>query len=102
MHTILSFTLVPVNSGVSLSKYIAMCVDIVSSSGLDYETHSNGTNLEGSWDEVFSVVETCQKKVHEMGAERIFTTIQLGTRTDREQRMSEKSASVASKRKNTS
>lgn len=99
MHVILSFTLVPVNSGLSLSKYIAACVDILSKSGLTFELHANGTNVEGSWDETFKVIKACQSKVHEMGAKRIFTTIQVGTRTDKKQTMHEKKPSVLAKTK---
>ena len=98
MNTILSFTLVPVNSGLSLSKYIAACTDIICESGLKYELHANGSNLEGPWDEVFHLIKQCQEQVHKMGVDRIFTTIQLGTRTDREQSMSEKRPSVEAKR----
>ena len=98
MHTILSFTLVPVSSGLSLSPFIAACSDIVSNSGLEYEFHANGTNIEGPWDEVLKIVQDCQVKVHAMGTERIFTTIQLSTRTDRVQKMNEKLISVAEKR----
>jgi len=93
-HTILGFTLVPVNAGVSLSPYIAACSAIVRESGLEHEFHANGTNIEGPWDQVFETVKKCQLTVHEMGAERIFTTIQLGTRTDRKQLMQDKRASI--------
>ncbi|MEA3285880.1 MAG: MTH1187 family thiamine-binding protein [Candidatus Marinimicrobia bacterium] len=98
MNTILSFTLVPINSGLSLSKYIAACTDIICESGLKYELHANGSNIEGSWNDVLNIVKQCQKKVHAMGVDRIFTTIQLGTRTDRNQSMDEKRQSVESKR----
>lgn len=94
MNVIASFTLVPVGSGLKLSSYIAACTDIVCSSGLSYELHANGTNVEGPWEEVFDVIKLCQEKVHEMGVKRIFTTIQVGTRTDKDQQMSEKRRSV--------
>ncbi len=99
MHVIGSFTLVPVNSGLSLSRYIAACGEIIEESGLEFEAHSNGTNIEGSWDSVFQVMKDCQRKVHDMGVDRIFTTIQIGTRTDKIQKMSEKRKSVDAKRK---
>jgi len=97
MHTILNFTLVPVNSGLSLSPYIAKCAEIVLDSGLGYEFHANGTNLEGPWDQVFKTIKDCQIAVHGLGVERIYTTIQLGTRTDKEQQMESKQVSVQSK-----
>jgi uncharacterized protein (TIGR00106 family) len=63
-------------------------------SGLTCEFHSNGTNIEGEWDIVFDTIKLCQLKVHAMGADRVFTTIQFSTRTDKDQRMNEKLKSV--------
>ena len=99
MKVILSFTLVPVSSGLSISPYVALCQNILSESGLSYEMHANGTNIEGEWADVFAVVEKCHQVVHEAGAQRIFTTIQLGTRTDKNQNMSDKTKSVMQKLK---
>jgi uncharacterized protein (TIGR00106 family) len=97
MYVILSFTLVPINAGMSLSKYVAETERILEKSGLTYKLHANGTNVEGDWDEVMDVIKKCQISVHEMGAERIFTTIQLGTRTDKDQTMDDKIRSVKEK-----
>ena len=97
MHVIASFTLVPVDAGISLSPYVAACVQALERTGLNTQTHANGTNIEGDWDEVFSAIRSCHELVHDMGAKRIFTTVQLGTRTDREQRMADKLASVQRK-----
>ena len=94
MFVILSFTLVPVNAGVSLSPFVAACQKILKESGLNYQLHANGTNVEGEWDVVFKTIKRCHKKVHQMGADRIFTTIQLGTRTDKSQKMIDKEKSV--------
>lgn len=99
MHVILSFTLVPVDVGLSISKYVAEAENILSRSGLSYTLHANGTNVEGDWDKVMSTIKQCQEKIHDMGAKRIFTTIQLGTRTDKAQNMNEKVKSVEDKLK---
>jgi len=97
MYVILSFTLVPVDVGLSISKYVAEAENILSKSGLTYTLHANGTNVEGDWDEVISTIKKCQQKIHDMGAKRIFTTIQLGTRTDKIQNMDDKIKSVEDK-----
>ncbi len=97
MKVILSFTLVPIGVGVSLSRYVAACEKILDESGLKHTLHANGSNVEGEWDEVFAAIKRCQEEVHRMGAPRIFTTIQLGTRTDRDQTMQEKIHSVEQK-----
>ena len=97
MKTIMDLTIIPIGVGVSLSKYVAACEKILTKSGLTVQLHANGTNIEGEWDAVFTAVKRCHEVVHEMGAPRIFTTIHVGTRTDRDQTMDEKILSVKSK-----
>ena len=96
MHVIVEFTLVPIGVGVSLSEYIAACERILQESGLTYELHANGTNVEGEWEQVFAAIRRCHEKLHTMGVPRLHTEIKLGTRIDRSQNMSEKVASVKS------
>jgi uncharacterized protein (TIGR00106 family) len=38
---------------------VARCLEIVAASGLDYRLHAMGTTLEGSLDEVLTVVRRC-------------------------------------------
>lgn len=97
MHVIIDLCVVPVGVGVSVSEYIAACLEIIRQAGLTHTLHAYGTNIEGEWDDVFDVVRRCHEAVHAMGAPRISTTIKLGTRTDREQTMEEKVQSVQDK-----
>ena len=99
MNAIAEFTIIPIGVGVSLSKYVAVCEQILEESGLSYELHANGTNLEGEWDEVMGAIKSCHEKLHEMGVPRIATQIKIGTRTDREQKMTDKIDSVRAKLK---
>ena len=94
MHAIVSFTLVPVGAGVSVSPYIKAVLRVLEESGLTFELNSNSTNVEGEWETVFAVIKRCHEVVHGEGAPRIHTCIQVGTRIDREQRMAEKLDSV--------
>ena len=94
MNTIAEFTIIPIGVGVSLAKYVAVCEKVLEESGLSYELHANGTNLEGDWDQVLSAIKTCHERLHEMGVPRVATQIKLGTRTDRVQKMADKIASV--------
>lgn len=97
MNVIMDLCLVPIGAGVSLSKYVAACHEIISGSGLKSELHPNGTNIEGEFDAVMAVVKQCHERVHEMGAPRIQTIIKMGTRTDKDQTMSDKVKSVREK-----
>ncbi|HSR87571.1 MAG TPA: MTH1187 family thiamine-binding protein [Pontiella sp.] len=99
MKVIVDLTVVPIGVGVSLSKYVAACEDILNRPGLTASLHANGTNIEGEWDDVFAAIKACHEKVHSMGAPRIHTNIKLGTRTDREQSLSDKINSVQARQK---
>jgi uncharacterized protein (TIGR00106 family) len=97
MKVIADLTIVPIGVGVSLSKYIAACEAVLDRPGLRTSLHPNGTNIEGEWDKVFRAIRECHEKVHAMGAPRIHTEIKIGTRTDRDQKMEDKVASVRSR-----
>ena len=99
MHVIVDFTVVPVGTGVSLSEYVAVCERILAESGLTYQLHANGTDVEGEWEDVFAAIRRCHETLHAMGVPRIHTDIKVGTRIDREQTMADKLASVEEKLK---
>ncbi len=97
MNVIIDLCVVPMGVGLSVSKYVAACHDIIHKAGLACRLHAYGTNIEGDYDTVFQVVKECHETIHAMGAPRINTTIRLGTRTDREQTMDDKVRSVEEK-----
>lgn len=97
MHVIADFTIVPVGIGVSLSRYIAACQEVLDSSGLTYELHANGTNVEGEWEDVMNIIRRCHETLHAMGVPRLHTDIRLGTRIDKSQTMADKLKSVRAK-----
>jgi uncharacterized protein (TIGR00106 family) len=94
MKALVNLQVVPLGTGVSVSKYIAACEQVMGEAGLHYELHANGTNIEGDWEAVFAAIKRCHEVVHEMGAPRIQTFISVGTRTDREQSLQDKVDSV--------
>lgn len=97
MNVIINLCIVPIGVGVSLSPYVAACEKALVEAGLKPVLHANGTNIEGEWDTVFAAVKRCHEIVHGMGAPRIMTTLQVGTRSDRPQRMEDKIRSVQEK-----
>ena len=100
MNVHVDLCIVPMGVGVSVSRYIVACQDVLDEYDLTHTMHAYGTNIEGGYDAVFQAIKTCHEKVHAMGAPRITTTIKLGTRIDREQSLREKVESVEIKRKN--
>ena len=97
MKVLAGLTVVPLGVGVSLSQYVAVCERILTEAGLRPQLHANGTNVEGEWDAVFAALRHCHETLHAMGAPRVTTTLQAGTRTDRDQTLEDKIRSVKSK-----
>ena len=97
MKAIVDLCVVPLGVGVSVSEYVVACERILKEAGLKTQLHAYGTNVEGEWDAVFAAVKRCHETVHAMGAPRISTIIKLGTRTDRDQTMTDKVKSVQDK-----
>ena len=88
---------VPVGVGSSLSSYVAKAVEVIRESGVAYEFHSMGTNLQGSFDEIMAVVKACDEALVTMGAPRVLIRLSLDDRRDKDASMQAKRASVQSK-----
>jgi uncharacterized protein (TIGR00106 family) len=97
MKAIAEFTVIPIGVGVSLSEYVAACERVLAKTGLNYELHANGTNLEGEWEDVMDAIKRCHETLHGMGVPRLSTIVMIGTRIDRDQNMDEKVVSVKAK-----
>lgn len=94
---IASVSFVPVGVGASLSKYVARAVELIKASGLKYEFHSMGTNLEGDFDEIVSLAKKCDEALVSMGASRVLIRLSLDDRRDKTSSMEGKKQSVRSK-----
>ncbi|MGB0716174.1 MAG: MTH1187 family thiamine-binding protein [Phycisphaerae bacterium] len=97
MNVIVDVCIVPMGVGVSVSSYIAECERILKQAGLVPHLHAYGTVVEGEWDAVFAAVRRCHERLHDMGVPRISTSARFGTRTDRDQSITEKIQSVEDK-----
>ena len=97
MKVLAGITVVPLGVGVSLSAYVAACEAILTEAGLKPQLHANGTNVEGEWGAVFAALERCHLRLHEMGAPRVTSHLQVATRTDRDQTLDDKIRSVRAK-----
>lgn len=94
MKVLADISIIPLGVGVSLSRYVAACERILREAGLDPKLHAFGTEVQGDWDTVAAAIGRCHDTVHEMGAPRVSTTVKLSTRTDRDQSLNDKVASV--------
>ena len=68
------------NEADDLPTYLAEVQKLLKASGLTYTMHSAGTTVEGSWDEVMRVIGQAHSVVHQVGPQRIQTSMRVGTR----------------------
>ena len=94
MKIIADFCIVPMGAGASVSRYIREVRAIIDASGLSYQMHANGTNIEGEMVAVTATIESCCARLHEMGVDRVFCTMSFSTRIDKNQSMADKLASL--------
>lgn len=96
-RVIVEVSFVPIGAGVSLSSHVAEALKIIRESGLDHEFHSMGTNVEGEWAEVMTLVRRCQDRLFELGAPRVSTSLKISERRDKPYHMKDKVDSVRRK-----
>ena len=80
---IVELSIIPIGAGTSLSEYIAEVMKAIQESGLKYESHSMGTNIEGEWDEIMPLVKRCHERLYQKGVERISTILRISDRRDK-------------------
>ena len=93
---IAGFSIVPLDKGPSLSKYVAEAFKIIESSGVSFEHHAMGTNLEGDWDEVMGVIKACRDRMIEL-SDRVSISIKIDDRVGAIDRLAKKVDSARSK-----
>ena len=83
MHVIADVFVIPQIESESIADKIAICQKLLVKSCLSFHTHVYGTNMEGPWDEVMSIIKSFHQVFHQEGVTRISSTIKLGTRADK-------------------
>ena len=90
---LVEFSVVPLGTGEHVSEYVAEVLKLVDESGLDYRLHAMGTNVEGSWDEVMTLIRRCHEQVAKRCA-RVYTQIKIDDFRGRTGAMTSKVAAV--------
>jgi len=93
---IVDFTIFPTDVGESVSAYVAEVFKIIEASGLKYEHHAMGTNIEGDWDQVMAVIKACRDRMLE-SANRISISIRIDERKGVTDAIKKKVASAKAK-----
>ncbi len=93
---IADFSIFPIGTGESLSTSVAQAFRIIEASGVSYEHHAMGTNLEGDWDEVMAVIKACRDRMFETES-RVSISIKIDDRKGAKDRMARKVRSAREK-----
>ncbi|KKP07646.1 hypothetical protein THAR02_00182 [Trichoderma harzianum] len=75
---------------VSVAEEVAQVQRVLKASGLKYTMHSAGTTVEGSWEDVMTVIGKAHSAVHEKGVVRVQSSMRVGSRTDKKQTAEDK------------
>jgi uncharacterized protein (TIGR00106 family) len=93
---LLEMSITPLGKGESVSQYVAECVDIIDTSGLDYELHAMGTIIEGELADVLDLMRRCIEQVA-THSDRVTCAAKLDFRRGHVGRIRSKVASVEQK-----
>lgn len=79
------FSVIPIGTGTSASRYISAVHQILKDSGIKFLPGPMSTAIEaGSFEEIFEAVEKANKKLAEMGVQRIITSVRIDYRLDKD------------------
>ena len=93
---LLEMSIVPLGVGESVSAYVAKCLEIIDTSGLDYEIHAMGTIIEGELADVLNVMQQCIEMLA-ADHDRVTCSAKLDLRKGASGRLASKVASVEQK-----
>ena len=93
---LVDFSIFPVGKGESLGSTVAEAFEVIEQSGLPHELHSMGTNIEGEWDEVMTVIKACRDRMLER-VNRVSISIKIDDRKAAKDRLAHKVASARAK-----
>ncbi|MCP4602910.1 MAG: MTH1187 family thiamine-binding protein [Proteobacteria bacterium] len=94
--TLMEFTMIPLDKGVSFSKFVASTLDLVDKSGLDYVLTPMGTIVEGEWANLLELLDQCFGNL-ERQSDRVSVSVKFDHRKGAAGRLKAKVKSVEQK-----
>jgi uncharacterized protein (TIGR00106 family) len=88
-----SFSVAPLGLGETLSEYVAQIISLIDKSGLDYRMGAMQTTVEGTQEEVMSLIMDCHNSMMN-AAPRVLTSITIDDRKGATGRLTGKIADV--------
>lgn len=79
------FTTIPMGTGTSASQYVQAVHELLNQSGIKFVAGPMSTAVEASsFEQLFEVIEEANKKLADMGVQRILTSIHIDYRLDKD------------------
>jgi uncharacterized protein (TIGR00106 family) len=79
------FTTIPMGTGTSASQYVLAVHELLRQSGIKFVAGPMSTAVEASsFEQLFDVIEEANKKLADMGVQRIITSIHIDYRLDKD------------------
>ena len=79
------FSIVPMGSGTSATKYIRAVYYLLRESGVRFVPGPMSTSVETkSFEELFDLIEKANQRLEDMGVKRIITSVKIDYRLDKE------------------
>jgi uncharacterized protein (TIGR00106 family) len=94
--TLMELSMYPVDKGESLSPYVAILIDVIDQSGLDYALGPMGTVIEGEWDELVALLTRCYNILAPV-SNRVIANVKFDSRKGSVGRLAGKVKSVQEK-----
>ena len=93
---LLEFSMSPLGKGDSVSEYVALSLEIIDASGLDYELHAMGTIVEGELPALMELLSQCFEAMSEH-SDRVSCVAKFDYRKGKQGRIAQKVKSVEAK-----
>jgi uncharacterized protein (TIGR00106 family) len=85
------FATIPMGTGTSASQYVQAVHELLRQSGIKFVAGPMSTAVEtSSFEQLFGVIEEANKKLADMGVQRIITSIHIDYRLDKDINMKSK------------
>lgn len=95
MSVLMSLAMFPTDTKGSKSKEVAQVLEVIKSSGLDYQLTSMNTIVEAkTLKELLDLLNLCYLKLEELGCNRVYVVANFDIRTSGENRIETKIKSV--------
>ncbi|MDD2834988.1 MAG: MTH1187 family thiamine-binding protein [Methanothrix sp.] len=79
------FTTIPMGAGTSASQYVQAVHELLNQSGIKFVAGPMSTSVEASsFEQLFKVIKEANKKLADMGVQRIVTSIRIDYRLDKD------------------